>query len=392
MRKVSVRTVFRALHLWLSFPAGIVIFIVAITGAIYAFGDEIEDIFRPSLKVEANGHSFLSPQELREKINQYVFKTPADSSNIIQGISYTTYDQAAKALCRIGKEGYVLYVNPYTGALIHKEAYRSGFFYFILAGHRHLWLPPAIGKPIVGWSVVIFVFLLISGLILWFPVKFTKKAFKRGLKIKWKAPFARVNYDLHNTLGFYVAIFALLIALTGLTWSFKWFSEGYYSLISGGKPFKRWEVAKSDTTQQARFKDPSTIIWEKINQEYPIGQKGVLNFQFPRGAEGAYSISYNPMNNGSYRKREYRFFDKNTLEEVKAGGVYGIKPSEASTADKLYRMSYDIHVGSIWGLPGRILACLISLIIASLPVTGTIMWWKKKKKQRSIGLKKRTSK
>ena len=74
---------------------------------------------------------------------------------------------------------------------------------------------------------------------MWIPAKMNKKALKAGLKIKWKAPFSRVNYDLHNVLGFYTALVALLIALTGLTWSFSWFAKGYYGVITGGKEFRK---------------------------------------------------------------------------------------------------------------------------------------------------------
>nr|WP_262897652.1 PepSY domain-containing protein [Algoriphagus lutimaris] len=37
-------------------------------------------------------------------------------------------------------------------------------------------------------------------------------------------------------------------------------------------------------------------------------------------------------------------------------------------------MVYDFHIGSVWGLTGRILAYLASLIGASLPITGFLVW------------------
>jgi uncharacterized iron-regulated membrane protein len=45
-------------------------------------------------------------------------------------------------------------------------------------------------------------------------------------------------------------------------------------------------------------------------------------------------------------------------------------------------MNYDIHVGAIGGLPGKIVAFIISLICASLPVTGFYVWWGKRKKSK----------
>ena len=64
--------------------------------------------------------------------------------------------------------------------------------------------------------------------------------------------------------------------------------------------------------------------------------------------------------------------------------IYG-RLKDAGLADKLLRMNYDIHVGAIGGLAGKILAFCISLVIATLPVTGFYIWygrrWKKVKKE-----------
>ena len=42
-------------------------------------------------------------------------------------------------------------------------------------------------------------------------------------------------------------------------------------------------------------------------------------------------------------------------------------------------MNYDIHVGAIGGLTGKIIAFIVSLICASLPVTGFLVWWMKRR-------------
>src|SRR3989337_894753 len=54
-------------------------------------------------------------------------------------------------------------------------------------------------------------------------------------------------------------------------------------------------------------------------------------------------------------------------------------------ADKIVRMDYDIQVGAVLGLPGKLLAFFASLIAASLPVTGFIIWWGRKKKAKATG-------
>lgn len=53
---------------------------------------------------------------------------------------------------------------------------------------------------------------------------------------------------------------------------------------------------------------------------------------------------------------------------------------EKNAGEKLRAMNYDIHTGTIMGMPGKILAFIASLISASLPVTGFYIWWGRKKK------------
>ena len=58
---------------------------------------------------------------------------------------------------------------------------------------------------------------------------------------------------------------------------------------------------------------------------------------------------------------------------------------EAGFADQLAMLNYDMHVGVALGLPGKILAFFVSLICASLPVTGFMVWLNKKKKSKKSG-------
>jgi uncharacterized iron-regulated membrane protein len=79
---------------------------------------------------------------------------------------------------------------------------------------------------------------------------------------------------------------------------------------------------------------------------------------------------------------DYLYFNQYTLEELPVDQIYG-RLDKASTADKVYRMNYDIHTGAIIGLPGKILAFFASLIAASLPVTGFMVWLGRRNKHRS---------
>lgn len=387
MKRFSFKKTFKSIHLWLGLVSGLIVTIVALTGCIYAFEPEIRTITQPFRFVEVQNKSFLSPTELRQKAEPFIYKTEADTTNTIYGVTYGTSNRAVQLAYNDVVDGYtILYLNPYTGDFLNKAIFNNDFFRFILSGHRSLWLPYAIGHQIVGWAVVIFVILIITGIILCVPKHFTRKTLKSIFLIKRKANSQRRNYDRHRVLGVYAAIFSLIIALTGLTWSFNWYGETYYKIISGGKDFQKWEIPSSDTTLVTKSSTLADQLWEMNKLEYLIGEKGSYIFDFPSSKTDVFRISYNP-DDKTYYKSYNRFFDQNTLAEIKGGGIYGIDPKCSSKADKLYRMTYDIHIGAVAGLFGRILIFATSLIVATLPITGFLIYFKRrrgKKKQNKV--------
>jgi uncharacterized iron-regulated membrane protein len=54
---------------------------------------------------------------------------------------------------------------------------------------------------------------------------------------------------------------------------------------------------------------------------------------------------------------------------------------EKQAGEKLRAMNYDIHVGSILGPTGKLIAFVASLISASLPITGFLMWYGRRNKK-----------
>jgi len=374
MKNNIIKRSFHWLHLWLGLASGIVVCIVSITGCIYAFKPEITDWLEPYRFVAPMNKPFLSPLELRNKVVSTTFTAKADSSNVIYDVTYNGKERAAIVTYgNAHKKEIELMINPYDGKVLHKQNRHDDFFSFILRGHRSLWLPKPIGHYVVGWSIFLFFIVSLTGLFLWIPKKWNKKTLKSILTIKQHSGVNKKIYDLHKVLGFYTLLFALCLCTTGLTWSFDWFSKAYYGLLSGGGQLEKWEVATSDSTQINKTKDLADVLWNKVIKEYPLNGKGSFTFMFPIDKSGSFGIAYNPEEN-SYRKREYRFFNQYSLKELKGGGIYGTPYRSAPIGDKIYRMNYDIHSGAIAGLPGRILMFFACFIIATLPITGFLIW------------------
>lgn len=376
------------LHLWLGLGSGLIVFIVSITGCIYVFENEIRGLYEPWSFVEKQEQPFAKPTQLIQGAASLLDgKAPTS-------IRYGLKDEAATVSTVDRKSGtsLVVYLNPYTAKVIHTEKKNRksnpDFFRFILNGHRGLWLPRAVGRQVVDASVLIFVFLLLSGIIMWWPKKWIKSIRDKSFKIKWNASFKRKNYDLHNVLGFYVMIFLLLISLTGLVYGYKWYSKSLYWVTSGGKPMKNFSRALSDST--------STLIFQQANIDQLYSKiiatdkaEGMF-ISIPDKAADAIGFTVYLKAGRLYKSNSYTF-DQFTLKPVSDGSPFSGRYEDASVADKLRRMNYDLHVGAIFGIPSKIIAFLASLIAASLPVTGFIIWYGKKFKKKKKGKKEKVA-
>lgn len=359
------------LHLWLGLTSGLVVFIVSITGCLYAFQVEIQELTQSYRHVESRTAPFLPPSELRKIAEAQV------PGKKIHGVQYEGNSRAAFVSFYDFDPlyYYLVYINPYTGEVLKTKNMSHDFFYQVLQGHYYLWLPATIGQSVVATSCLIFVIMLITGMILWWPKK--NKA-KQRFTIKWNARWRRKNYDMHNVLGFYSWSLALVLALTGLVWGFLWFGAGVYWLAGGDKTVL-YEEQKSIKPATVTLTQPVDKLWAKLLVENSTAQ--IVEVHFPENDTLSIAATINP-DRSTYWKADYRFFDQYTLEEIEAKQVYG-RFDKATGADKLIRMNYDIHTGAIAGLPGKLLAFFASLIAASLPITGFIIWWGRRNKKKA---------
>ena len=375
------------LHLWLGLASGIVVFVVCLTAASWVFRYEVWYFTEPYQRVKAQNQPFLPPSVLIAKASAFAHRKegkPVEFTSITYGTSeksaFTNYTPEK------GKF-YSVYLNPYDGRVLYHKTGPSAaesFFIFVRSGHRFFFLPQKIGSPVVGASCIVFVITLITGLIWWYPKKWTKSTRDKSFKIKWNGNWKRVNLDLHNVFGFYAFIVALALTISGIVYSFEWFDKGYQWLLTGKTTATHGhsdDHPHSDTTfTRPLYDEPADILWQRIRNDHP-GELGRLNINFPEEASDPYEITINPQD-GTIYKTFTRFFDRNTLAELPS--EESKKFEEMSAGEKLYAMNFDIHVGQIYGLPTRILAFFASLIGASLPVTGFIIWWFRGKKNNKV--------
>ncbi|WP_276966027.1 PepSY-associated TM helix domain-containing protein [Chryseobacterium sp.] len=380
--KLKLRKIAYQLHLWLGLTSGLVVVIMAATGCILAFEEELKHIVHPNrYYVENIGRNKLSLAELTIKAEKALpedlkVKRVVMSSNPSRTYVFRTLKMDKEAWTYWGTYLYYyrIYVDPYTGKVQEIEDAKKDFFEIVLDLHRRLLLGEKIGKTITGYSTLIFAVILLSGLVIWYPRKMSKAMLKGMFFIKTSANWKRINYDAHNVLGFYAIIPLLLISYSALIWSFEDADQWIKNTLNGNTPMEK--KAKS-TIPSVKFSNRENILNLIGNtMEKGLKDKKSALINFPRSEEGTYYAEL------VYDERQYRNehfnFDQYSGEVLKSQSY---KNKNIGYGTALRERNYDLHTGSILGLTTRVIYFLAAIIALSLPITGFIMYLNKKKKK-----------
>ncbi len=385
-----MRKIFRNIHLWLSVPFGILITLICFSGAALVFEKEVMELCHRELyfvkKVEA------APLPMEQLMTKVAATLPDSVS--VTGVNISSDPERAYQVTLSKPRRASMYVDQYTGEITGKYE-RAPFFNFMFRMHR--WLLDSMkqdggifwGKMIVGTSTLMFVFVLISGVVVWWPR--TRKALKNSLKIVANKGWRRFWYDLHVAGGMYALVFLLAMALTGLTWSFQWYRTGFYKTFgvevqpsmghgnaaanATAKGGKREGSPEGRSGRPEGRKHSPYTNWQQVYEQLAEANPG---YKLISVSDGSASVALPRFGNQRGTDR-YKFNPRNG--EITETTLY----KDLDNSGKIRGWIYSVHVGSWGGMLTRILTFVAALIGASLPLTGYYLWIRKKIKRRPVG-------
>lgn len=401
-----MRRIFAKLHLWLSVPLGLIISVVCLSGAALVFEQDIIRALHPAIyrvQVPNENSQPLRPSEIAMQIQAQMPDTLRLSSLLIPSDPEEAWMAGFENVRR-----QTLSINPYTGK-VNGWTESSPFFQTVRKLHR--WLmdaPPqkgmsSAGKTIVGYTTLLMVIILLTGLFLWIPR--TKRALKNRLQVSCTKGWRRFCYDSHVALGFYATVFLLVMALTGLTWSFGWYRTAAYSLFGGTSPVASQKQAghgssdsrtasrddarngkrqhrKGNADDSGRHRPEEEAfdfsVWDRAYAAaltiYPEHKSVTLG-------KGSMEVAPDP--SSSLRKTDKLSFDSRT------GKVTDISRYQDSPASQTLKgWFYAFHTGSWGGMWTKVLYFLAALIGGLLPLSGYYLWYKRTRAKRNKTKKK----
>ncbi|WP_440874167.1 PepSY-associated TM helix domain-containing protein [Thalassotalea sp. PLHSN55] len=351
-------------HLIAGCSAAIFIFLMSVTGVALTYERQIiqsaerADYARPASSVQ----TALTHTQLAQKFSTLVDKKPV---NIV-----ITKGDGAPVLVKQGRKT-LAYLNPYTGVEMDMPGQETkAFMKKLRAFHRWLTLDGSFsqtGRTINGIANITFVILALSGLYLWLPNRFNKRAFKKQLKLSKSHNNKQArNYQWHNVFGFYMAPILIVLAVTAVFFSYKWPGEllKQYATTpeqSLGQPVKlQSQVKVKSTDQHLSMLQQRFPLWQTMSYQYPVADTRTQIFTLDMG------------NGGEPHKRFSVSVDKITSAIVEQQDF-----EQLSSYRKIRSYIRFLHTGEVFGLVGQTVAGLASLLACLLVYTGVMLSWRR---------------
>jgi len=241
-------TSFRSLLFWLHLTAGVlaglVVLVMSVTGVALTYEKQILEWADSDLRSapRAEGTRRLAPSELVEAATRY--RPEMEPTGV-------TLRSSADAAASVSAGREQLYLDAYSGRVL--GAPNPGGVRLFMAAMRswHRWLsvegpsrPTA--RAVTGWSNMLFLFLVMSGMYLWLPrvwnqASVTAVAF---FKRSYGTTKAR-DFNWHNVIGIWSAVPLFIVVLSAVPISFPWASDLVYRAVGEEPPARAGEGGRA---------------------------------------------------------------------------------------------------------------------------------------------------
>jgi sulfite reductase (NADPH) flavoprotein alpha-component len=372
-----VKKILFQLHWLFGITAGLVLALMGVTGALYSFEEEILDALNPDvLLVEPQGAT-LPPVELVHRLEtatglKVAILRVETASNRVAQVYFTPKPGE--------RRGPKRNFNPYTGE-ITGQGLGEGFFDFVLTLHRFLAIGQ-VGKQITAACTLMLVFFCLSGLYLRWPRKALD--WRAWLTLDWAKKGRSFNWDLHSIFGTWCLVFYLLFAVTGLMWSYDWFNKGMNALLGdapageqrqgGGRP----GAGKPGAAPPGPLVVDYVAVWDSIQKAAGSGLSA-YNLRLPPAAGQPATVFYLLEDSPHPRAMNVINLDPAT------GKVNSVsRYADKSLGGQLLASNYALHVGSYFGIVGRVVMTVASLMMPLFFITGWLLYLDRRRKKRDI--------
>ncbi|QHP66261.1 PepSY domain-containing protein [Bradyrhizobium sp. LCT2] len=378
----TIKAVLRQVHSIAGLALALLLSLIALTGAIMSFEDEIVDHLNAGImQVLPRSTPALMPDELVARLKA------AQAFGKVSAVTLSS-DPAAAVHVRFGRDEQggrpaSLYLDPYDARVLGSPRGEE-FFATVRRLHRWLLIPgdaKGWGRQVTGVAALGLIVMLVSGLVLRWPRR--AGSVKMWLKPNLGLSGRGLHRTLHAVIGTWVLPIYLVMTLTGLWYSFDWYKDGVAWLLS------RPHVAAAKMQPKMPAKAPRVAAVSEPAR--PIGfDQAWTTFQREEGDRFSRALLTLPAGPGTAIR--IRSWGKDstleaTRDEFRVDAATGQLVAADRYADKTFGEKiiaavYDIHRGAILGWPGKLAFMIAAALMPLFAITGLLLYLSRRRLRR----------
>ncbi|WP_398308406.1 PepSY-associated TM helix domain-containing protein [Zoogloea sp.] len=361
--RAATRRLWLSVHLYLGLGLGGLFALLGLTGSVLVFYLEVDGLLNPPIRVEAPAAA-PSPDAVLQRIQAlhpdrtgpWRIEMPLAPDRPVLARYYNPPETAGRGFAPL-----MLSLDPHTLAETSHRYWGEYLTTWLYDLHYTLLLGQT-GKDIVGYTGLLLLASLVSGLTLWWP---SRARLAAALRPVLRGGVVRKVYDLHVLSGAYGLVVLATLALTGTVLALPDTARGVVERLSPLSP---------------AFRGPAGLLEEGAPGLSLADAVATARTQFP-GAELRWIETPGqaglPVSVRFYRPGEpgRRFARNQVWIDPGTGAVLAVRDTRRNSGgDSFMDWMHPLHNGEAFGLTGRILACIGGLLPTVLLLTGWLRW------------------
>ena len=372
---MSLRRAIFWIHLAVGATAAVAVLVMAVTGVLLTYQAQLEGWALRGYRADPAPDA--APLALDELIARAGGEAP---SGLVASVALSS-NPREPAVLGLG-DGAAVHVDRFTGERRGGGDTRTGRFlrgvmyvhrWFALEGEYRI-----VGRTIMATANLGFLFLLVSGIYLWWPSRGGRAAWRRALWFRRGLGGRARDFNWHNVIGFWSAVPLAVIVASGATISYQWAADLVHRLAGDAPPFQQSPQQSASVTRDDPPVTPNPtgppVELQALAAKAVAGTPGwrALTISLPESARDPVVIAVDRGNGRQPSKSEDLLFDRATGELVGRGGYPTFSPGF-----KVRRWLRYAHTGEVYGVVGQSIAGAVSLGTAVMVWTGVAMSWRR---------------
>jgi uncharacterized iron-regulated membrane protein len=356
-RQLWLRRAMFQIHLWAGIVLSLYVVVIALSGAILVFEDELTGATLPrGLNAWDPSRTVPIPEVMRRFIEAH----PSCKASLL----VTPYPAVPAFQIRAVDAGHRelgFVVDPISGEVLSQPRTWVEWVHDL---HAYLLLGSAHGEQANGVGAAILLLLSVTGFFLWWP---GIRNWSRGFRVSLRSHWRRINFDTHLAIGIWTLAFVTWWSISGVY--FAWY-EPLEAAINAVFPVRAM-LSPPLPPLAPHTGAPATLAATVAAAQQASPHGRLFAIYNPSLTEPTVFIEMDLRDPGNFAHRDLITIETSSAR-VLTVWHYG---TNITLGDWILWSMFALHFGTVWGLPIKILWSLLGVSLAVLSITGLIMYW-----------------